>query len=324
MNNLTSVTLTGIDEHTSVDDIIAISNDFPAVEWGILYSPKVSDGAHPVPSEVAGQRYPRVRSIEKLLTELPGNVQMAIHVCGKGAADLINEEPIVTKLLKMAEAREKPARVQLNFNQSRTPVDLDRLTELMAKHPRLRFITQHNKANRSVWEHLGGVPNFSVLFDESGGNGIECKTWQSPLAGVECGYAGGLGPDNLRASMKHIVRAAAGGAFWIDMEGKLRDDLDRFDTAKARACLEEAAAGLVLASMSNQEIRDADRFCLICDDGEGYDIPKDRMKRLEELGLVKDKKFGQFEQTDLLLSIKHDLENLQIMKMGKKPKGYNL
>ena len=32
------------------------------------------------------------------------------------------------------------------------------------------------------------------------------------------------------------------------------------------------------------------------------------MKRLEALGLVIDKKFGRFEQTDLLLDIRDDLE----------------
>ncbi|OJW46203.1 MAG: hypothetical protein BGO63_03795 [Candidatus Accumulibacter sp. 66-26] len=64
----------------------------------------------------------------------------------------------------------------------------------------------------------------------------------------------------------------------------------------------------VLAQMSEEEKRAALRFCETCDDDEGYDVPRLMMKRLEALGLVGDKKFGRFEQTDLLLDIRETLE----------------
>lgn len=60
--------------------------------------------------------------------------------------------------------------------------------------------------------------------------------------------------------------------------------------------------------LSPEEIRVAIRFCETCDDDEGYDVPRPMMKRLEVLGLVVDKKFGRFEQTDLLLDIRDALE----------------
>ena len=64
----------------------------------------------------------------------------------------------------------------------------------------------------------------------------------------------------------------------------------------------------LLQTMSDAEKNAALRFCETCDDNEGYDIPRQMMKRFESLGLVIDKKFGRFEQTELLLDVRDDLE----------------
>lgn len=64
----------------------------------------------------------------------------------------------------------------------------------------------------------------------------------------------------------------------------------------------------LLCAMTDAEKSSALRFCETCDDGEGYDVPRPMMMRLEALGLVIDKKFGRFQQTDLLLDIRDDLE----------------
>ena len=64
----------------------------------------------------------------------------------------------------------------------------------------------------------------------------------------------------------------------------------------------------MIEKMTNDEKKAALRFCETCDDNEGYDVPRAMMKRLEFLGLVIDKKFGRFEQTNLLLEIRDALE----------------
>lgn len=65
----------------------------------------------------------------------------------------------------------------------------------------------------------------------------------------------------------------------------------------------------VLQAMTEEEKGWALRFCLTCDDGEGYDVPKPMMKRLAVLGLVKHKGGGWYEQTDLILEIRDALED---------------
>jgi len=70
----------------------------------------------------------------------------------------------------------------------------------------------------------------------------------------------------------------------------------------------EAEKTNTLQAMSADEKKAALRFCETCDDDEGYDVPRPMMKRLESLGLVIDKKFGRFGQTELLLDVRDDLE----------------
>jgi len=60
--------------------------------------------------------------------------------------------------------------------------------------------------------------------------------------------------------------------------------------------------------LTQQELADALRFCVVCEDGEGYDVPRPRMKRLEVLGLVVDKKFGRFHGTPLLDALQAEHE----------------
>lgn len=294
---LTHITLTGVDDHTELAAIAALSSRYPLVEWGFLYSPK---------RQGQGGRYPSVDTLSNAFHTLPENVRVALHVCGAGVPNLLAEEAVVTGLVEAVASR--GGRVQLNFNQTRAAIDLNALSALLDKFPSMKVITQQNDANEGVWKRLCGHANYVVLFDSSGGNGVERSNWPAPLNGIHCGYAGGLGPDNLARQLPRIHVAAVGHPHWIDMEGKLRTEDDAFSLERAEVCLREATTALWLDWMAPEEVRAALRFCATCDDNEEYDVPRAMMKRLEALGLVIDKKFGRFEQTTLLLDIREALE----------------
>lgn len=294
---LTHITLTGVDDNTNLAELAHLSERFPLVEWGFLYSPKRQGN---------GGRYPSVATLYRAFHALPDTVRIALHVCGTGVPNLLAKEAEVTRLVEAVAKR--GGRVQLNFNQASNSIDLDLLSNLLDSYPSLKIITQHNDANEGVWKRLCRHANYVVLFDSSGGRGIECSAWPTPLPGIHCGYAGGLGQDNLAMELPRICAAATCQPHWIDMEGKLRTEEDIFDLQRAEACLREAMASLCLDRMSPDEVRAAVRFCETCDDNEGYDVPQSMMKQLEALGLVVDKQFGQFEQTSLLLDIREALE----------------
>lgn len=232
--NLTHCTLTGVDESTPLADVYALAAAFPLVEWGFLYSPKRQ-----------GQpgRYPSIMFLADAFQSLPPNVRVAMHVCGDGVHNLLDGCTNEVKLLDLVVARK--GRIQLNFNQIRKPVDLGKLADLLLLYPETTFITQDNNANQGVWWFIAerGLVNHAVLFDGSGGQGIPCSEWPQPLP-ISCGYAGGLGPDNIQAELEQIAAVAGSRSTWIDMEGKLRrtDEAgaDWLNLDACRACLEAA------------------------------------------------------------------------------------
>lgn len=227
---LTHCTLTGVDEKTDLLELIHLAVEHPISEWGFLYSPKRQ-----------GQpgRYPSISMLSQSFSDLPAHVRVALHVCGQGVPDLLAGESTVSRLVAMVG--ERVGRVQLNFNQAREPIDLDALRGFLKSHPNLQVITQHNDANSHVWTSLQGTGNHAVLFDSSGGRGILAGQWPHALNGVPCGYAGGLGGNNLDEQLEAIAAAAGPARTWIDMEGSLRradaDGHDWFSLAHCTDCL---------------------------------------------------------------------------------------
>lgn len=216
--SLTHCTLTGIDESTRTDILAHLSTKFPVVEWGILYSPKRQ-----------GQpgRYPSIAFIRNTLKTMPSHVRVALHICGRGVVDLLDgNECIVRDMVESIANRN--GRIQLNFKANDMDVNLDHLQSLLDRFPSVTFITQHNEVNADVWRVLRGFKNHAVLFDASGGRGLSPEAWPLPLSGISCGYAGGLGPDNIIEQAALIDAVAGGSDYWIDMEGKLRNSVDHF------------------------------------------------------------------------------------------------
>ena len=88
MPRLTFCTLTGVDESTPIDALIALAEAHPIVEWGILYSPS---------RQGQSGRYPSYEAIQRILDGLPagarqrlaaretGPHQLALHVQMRGA-----------------------------------------------------------------------------------------------------------------------------------------------------------------------------------------------------------------------------------------------
>jgi hypothetical protein len=230
---LKTVTFTGADDSVDAEDLIEISQEFPFVEWGILLSKKQEGGA----------RFPSRAWMQTLAawTEdhgLDEPVKTSAHLCGQWLRDLIMGEWTCPHFnLDLFQ------RVQLNFHR-----------EIHAFHPesflnRLRSI---NRSGRKLIFQIDGVTQLypwarstditaAPLLDTSSGAGILPETWPSPIADY-CGYAGGLGPDNIGKELPRIAEAAAGREFWIDMETLVRSDNDRlFDLDKARRVIDIVA-----------------------------------------------------------------------------------
>lgn len=228
---LMKVTFTGADDSVDPRDMVWISRRWPAVEWGILFSE----------SRSGSPRYPSREWLAKMSEWFDGEryYHLSAHLCGKRVRDLVMDANVEW-------FEENPFwglfdRVQLNFHgqfhkaHPRFGVVLDRLMRIC--EPQLIF--QCDGVNdEAVKGYVGrglGVP----LFDTSGGAGLLPAAWHEIWPGKYCGYAGGLGPDNIGVEIDRISSAAKGAPFWIDMETKVRSEDDqKFDLDKCLKVLE--------------------------------------------------------------------------------------
>jgi len=222
MSTLERCTLTGADDGIEPDDLFELSSRFSWAEWGILFH-KTHQGSG---------RYPSFDWIDALCRQMRDHpsAHFALHICGQ---DAIHEYMQGSGLV--AKVATNFPRIQLNLAAGKT--DLALLMAAIARHPDKIIITQHNKVNSNLWHELSSLPNHAVLFDESGGMCISPSDWPEPLPGKRYGYAGGLGPSNLETELDRIALASKDHPFWIDMEGKLRNEADQFDLSLVERCL---------------------------------------------------------------------------------------
>jgi hypothetical protein len=225
---ISKVALTGADDATHPADLMQICAQYPQVEWAILYGrPRMG-----LP------RYPTASVIAEMARTLP-KANSALHLCYEDALNDFYEQ----KEELMALARQF-GRVQLNFFAKLQQIDAPKLNAAIMAFGQ-PVIVPYNLDNMAVLAQLD-APNIQYLFDRSGGKGALPAQWPVAVAKRLCGYAGGLGPDNLAMQLPLIVQAAQqGGAqqVWIDMESSLRDGQDRFCLTKCTHVLQQVYGG---------------------------------------------------------------------------------
>ncbi len=222
------VTITGADDSVEPERLIELSLRYPFVEWGILVSKK-HEGSPRFPSR------DWVVKFSNLAAKNRTNVSM--HICGRWVRDL---------LMGVLDWKELPAvsyvcqRIQINTHAEPHISMVAFIDNLKVKH--CEFIFQFDGVNDHLFHAARGMGvRAAVLFDKSGGAGILPDVWPEPLAAekaIWCGYAGGLGPDNLRNELAKINRASGNSPCWVDMERRVRvDDDSALDLDKVQQVL---------------------------------------------------------------------------------------
>jgi len=228
------VTMTGADGNTNPADLIALSQEFPFVEWGILLS-ATQEGSKRFSSGAWISDFAEAMDDHGL--EEPVNTSG--HLCGRWLRALLKGEMRCPHFnLGIFQ------RVQLNFHGETHEVYHDNFIDILQRI----LLT-----GRKIIFQLDGVNNYilnnaiasgisgQALFDLSHGAGIAPNQWPWPLKHTRCGYAGGLGPDNLAWELERIADKVGDKQIWIDMETKVRSHDDKlFDLDKVRRCLEIA------------------------------------------------------------------------------------
>ncbi|MBR1380314.1 MAG: hypothetical protein IJ560_01880 [Alphaproteobacteria bacterium] len=228
-------------EHNSVDSIMDLLNIHPLVEVAIQAHPsKMSFGM------------PRQHFLDRILSALitsPKQLNFAVHVNLEWCISLC-DGVLPAELYNAFHLEYKPGiplirRWQLNMPKTVSEnFPSDTVASLIAHNPHKEFIFQYNAQNSDAIEKLNktGV-RFSVLFDASGGRGVESKIQPPVYANRPMGYSGGLSPENISDKLDHISSVSGKrNDIWIDAEGKLKDKNNKFDVMRAKQYINNAIA----------------------------------------------------------------------------------
>lgn len=206
-----------------------------------------------------------VEELSKVVKASNDRMELAAHLCGQRVNDVL----VYNKDAQSFLSQLRPwgfHRVQINatavngVDTSNLHANVDSLACAIRDHPELEFILQKNEETRPLWEGLllsesfGGegklLNNVVMLVDESKGTGVLASSWPTPPEEYDIGYAGGIGPKNVKKVLEDIMDIAAGRDIWIDMESSLRtkvsvdgeNENDVFDLGKCFQCIEIACA----------------------------------------------------------------------------------
>lgn len=222
------VTITGADDTVKPEELLALSQEFPFVEWGILF------GSEPGPRP----RFPSDDWIIRLATlAATEKLQLSAHLCGRWVRDWVVAASPTWRLSYGGGFQ----RIQFNFHGQFHRAG-NGFLDLLKEGNEYIFQVDGVNDHATAWIRREGLTTAFPLFDTSGGAGVVPDAWPAPMPDVYCGYAGGLGPENLAEQIPLILAAAGEARIWIDMETKVRSEDDRhFDLSKVRKCLEIAS-----------------------------------------------------------------------------------
>lgn len=236
------LTFTGADDSVQAEDLLALSGRYPFLEWGILFS-KSNQGA--------GPRWPSKEWVDRLVgmagLSSGTKAQLAAHLCGKWQRDIVMG--MFTWHDAYAHIAYDFARVQINTHAEPTRMTEAFVIGMNDRAPRQQFILQVDGVNDDrIFAILQRTTNVVPLFDTSHGAGQLPESWPEPR-GFYCGYAGGLGPDNVRAQLDGpIGQAATRRTIWIDMERRVRSEDDSsFELNRVKAVIDAVEPFVVAA-----------------------------------------------------------------------------
>jgi len=219
---LKQVTFTGADATTHIPGMLALSAQFPWIEWGILLP--FGDGSDRFPT------YEWVQGFIGAVCLAPHEVKTAAHICPPWTQSFLLNPLAIDALIGSAFDR-----VQINTHAH--PYNfISRWQDSVVRDFPREYILQLDGVNE---ENLYGSPgNVTGLHDLSHGAGILPGSWPKPHPGRNqwVGYAGGLGPHNLAEQIPRILEVAGSTDIWIDMETHVRTN-GWFDLKKVRDCI---------------------------------------------------------------------------------------
>lgn len=206
------VTFTGIDQRTDVNRLLEIQKKYPLAEFGFLISESAT-------GKNTNNRYPALITLQKFKNK---NLNLALHVCGRLAREVIKEGTLNDVESFMGSYFGMFQRLQLNVacTKAKQQIEDTKGKQIIVQ---INLDVNESKANFELFKDTDVV----FLSDKSGGQGT---AGDFDYFDMYQGFAGGLNADNI-LEKKEEIDILSDYDYWLDMESGVRTD-DWFDLDK--------------------------------------------------------------------------------------------
>jgi len=244
----------GVDDSVDLQALCDLSVEHPYIEWGILLRP----------DKQGLPRYAGAHALEELgrmvssCAEAGATLRVAAHFCGADCIRALSGDVAhvcrIREVIGFRRMQINPTAANEAGGWEPAPA-AEGLRAVAAALADVELILQVNDETQELARHLfydperPAPPNFAALLDASCGLGVAPAAHPSPLPGVRCGFAGGMGPDTVLAQLVKVSAACEGQpecTTWIDMESGVRGrdaaGADIFDLARVRRVLDLVVA----------------------------------------------------------------------------------
>lgn len=227
MKILTKVTVTGAGDSVNPADLWRVAEKFPFVEFGILLGNKVSLGN-------GSTRFPSKKWLQQLTKESKRRpkIKFSGHLCGAWVDGFMTGHSFDFDGYIANGLGDLFGRFQINTHAEDCDHD-DGLYDLLNAISQTVIFQLDNHFGTLIAKEAVkfGHKNIAGLFDLSHGAGVLPESWPDPINGLECGYAGGLSPENVANQLSEIEKHTK--STWIDAESSLfnygKFDLNRVE-----------------------------------------------------------------------------------------------
>jgi len=247
-STLRKIGFCGADDSVSPVALRLICESYNFIEFGVLFRPDKEGEPRYATKEW-------VKELGKLASTSGGKMELAAHLCGARVNEVLSGNDSFLSTLPSLGFK----RVQINatavngVDTTNLSGSVSSLGLIISRFPNIEFILQKNEETsplcdgilKSIDRKCGGAnklpPNVTMLVDESKGTGVLATSWPTPPDEFDIGYAGGIGPSNIRKVVEEVLIVGNGRKIWIDMESSLRSNKngkDVFDLDKCFQCIE--------------------------------------------------------------------------------------
>lgn len=212
---LTHITATGIDGATDPRDLLLLQRKYPLAEFGFLLSGNPQESP----------RFPGAA----ILHRFEGlGLRLSLHLCGHLAREAARGD-FSGAIHACAGHFHLFQRVQLNITGYGDKPAVEDLHVDVPDDIGEVIIQQKDADNARPFKRAAAVTDrLAVLLDASGGRGRGGAV--RPIGeAYHTGFAGGLGPDNVAATVALLKGMPGVGRFWVDAESRLRGVNDLLD-----------------------------------------------------------------------------------------------